>query len=94
MSEGKAEKLFRKIGKTIDDIGKKLTDSETYKDLDMESRINELKKTKDKLEAEFHTFTEENKEAAKDIIKEIDEGIEKLKAGIKERFGNKEDKKR
>lgn len=92
MAKGKAESLFAEMGKKIDEIAGKIANSETIKEIDLDKRIEELKKTRDHIEKELQKVASENKDAVKDIINELDKGIDKLRDGFKEAFRKREKK--
>lgn len=77
--EGSAESFFRKTGKRIDDLLKDVQDSEFVKKIDLESRLNELKKDKDRLKNQFQDFSKENEQSFEDVKNSMNESIEEIK---------------
>lgn len=91
MSEktGKAEAFFANAGKKIDELLKKVKTSDLAEKVDLESRIKEIKRNKEKLEKDFKEFSEDNKETFSDIAESLEESVTDLKNIVEKRFKKK-----
>jgi len=76
---GKAEEFFSKAGKKIDSLISEINNSDISEKLELKERLEELKRNKRSLERDFNHFTEDNKEAFKDITHSFEESFEDLK---------------
>ena len=87
-STGSAEKLFQELGQKIDELIERGKESSTEIRGDLDGTIDdtsaELKKTRDKIEAEFSRIREENADA----IDEVKEGLKVAGSGIKKTFNS------
>lgn len=71
--EGKAEKMFKDIGKKIDELLKDLNTAKDEAKVEYADRIEELKRNAEKLKSEFHHF----KDTHKDRWEEAESSLEK-----------------
>ena len=84
--EGKAEKMFKELGKRIDGFMAELDDaSDNLKD-EFKSRFEELKKSKDSLGNEYKTFKEKNKDKWAEVESSLEKAGEELKQAFKAAF--------
>ena len=92
--EGKAEKMFKRLGKKIDELLSDVDKASDKAKEDYADRFEELKRNKESLKKEFGEFRENNK----DRWDEIENGIERAGSEIKEAFSKafkkKEDTKK
>ncbi|MEQ8925345.1 MAG: hypothetical protein RLO81_05995 [Fulvivirga sp.] len=82
--EGKAEHLFKNLGKKIDELisdVKKGTDDPRFKD-----RFEELKRNGEKLKNEFKTFKDEHQDIFDDIDKSFEKAGEEIRKTFNETF--------
>lgn len=83
--EGKAEAFFRKSGKKIDSLIEEMRNSDFAKDLELENRLKELKKDKERLSKQFQDFSKENKSTFDDVRNSMEESIEDIKNLFKQK---------
>ncbi|QSE99026.1 hypothetical protein [Fulvivirga lutea] len=82
--EGKAEHLFKNLGKKIDELIsdiKKGTDDPRFKD-----RFEELKRNGEKLKTEFNSFKDDHHEIFDDIDKSFEKAGEEIRKAFSETF--------
>jgi seryl-tRNA synthetase len=78
--EGKAESLFKNLGKKIDELIEEVkTGSESIRHSE---RFEELKRNRDQLKKDFEGF----KDNHKDAIKDIEDSFDRAKSEIKKAF--------
>ncbi|MDH5474680.1 MAG: hypothetical protein OEX22_03210 [Cyclobacteriaceae bacterium] len=78
--EGKAEKMFKKIGKNIDKLLSQLDEAKGDAKVEYSDRIEELKRNGESLKEEINKFKTNHKE----VFNDIEEGFEKVGKEIKE----------
>ncbi|MEQ8245734.1 hypothetical protein [Fulvivirga sp.] len=78
--EGKAENLFKNLGKRIDELLKEIKDAgEKAKNSE---RFEELKRNGETLKKDFENFRDNNK----GIIDDLEKGIDRVGKDLKEAF--------
>ena len=80
--EGKAEKMFKNIGKKIDELLADLKEAGTHAEEEYADRIEELKHSGEKLKEEFSNFREKHK----DRIDEVEHDLKKAGNDLKNAF--------
>lgn len=85
--EGSAEKLFKNLGKKVDQLIADL--KKGAEDPRIHDRYEELKRTGEKLKDEFDTFKDDNK----DIFNQVEESFEKAGEEIRDAFNKTFSKK-
>lgn len=80
--EGKAEKAFKNIGKKIDELLADLRDASTHAEGEYSDRIDELKRSGEKLKEEFGNF----KDKHQDRIDEVEANLKKAGEDLKNAF--------
>ncbi len=80
--EGKAEKAFKSIGKKIDELLSDLQDAGKNAEDEYADRIEELKRSGEKLKEEFYNF----KEKHQDRIDEVENNLKKAAGDLKKAF--------
>ena len=80
--EGKAEKAFKSIGKKIDELLSDLQDAGKNAEDEYADRIEELKRSGEKLKEEFYNF----KEKHQDRIDEVENNLKKTAGDLKKAF--------
>lgn len=82
---GQAEKAFRDLGKSIDDLFSKSKDSKADIKKELDERIEELKRNKKTLEEKFSSFKEEHADEfekfetkLQEVADEVKEAFDKL----------------
>jgi predicted nucleic acid-binding Zn-ribbon protein len=84
--EGKAEKMFKDLGKKIDSFMLELDDAgDNLKD-ELGSRLEELKKSKDSLGNEYKSFKEKNKDKWAEVENSLEKAGQELKEAFKAAF--------
>lgn len=78
--EGKAEKMFKKIGKNIDKLLSQLDNAKGDAKVEYADRIEELKRNGETLKEEVNKF----KNSHKEVLNDIEEGFEKVGKEIKD----------
>lgn len=81
-NEGTAEKLLREFGQKIDELIAKGKESTADFRNDIDSTTEELKKTRDRVEAEIQKLKNDNKDA----FDEIREGLTRAGSGVRKTF--------
>lgn len=80
--EGAAEKMFKRLGKKIDELLADLNKASDKAQEDYADRFEEIKRNKEKLKKEFTDFKENNK----DSWEELEKGFEKAARDLKDSF--------
>ena len=80
--EGKAEKAFKNIGKKIDELLSDLKEAGSHAEDEYADRIEELKRTGEKLKDEFSNF----KDKHQDRIDEVEANLKKAGEDLKNAF--------
>lgn len=91
-TEGKAEGLFKEIGRKIDDL---IVDLKVAKDqvkVDYASQIEELKRNAETLKDEFSNFKENHKDQWEEAEASLERAGQELKNAFDVIFRNKEKK--
>ena len=91
--EGKAEKLFKDLGKRIDKFMVELDDASSNLKDEFQSRFEELKKSKDSLGKEYNAFKEKNKDKWQEVESSFEKAGEELKNAFKAAFSKSPDDK-
>jgi len=92
--EGNAEKMFKRLGKKIDEL---LGDVEKASDkakVEYSDRFEELKRNKETLTKEFGEFREKNKGRWDEIENGFDKAGKEIKAAFSNAFKKEEDTKK
>ncbi len=84
-NNGKAEAFFSKVGKKIDELFSELRDSDFAQKIDLENRLNELKKDKENLSKQFKDFNKDNEQTFNDIKVSMEESLEDIRNIFKKR---------
>ncbi len=82
--EGKAEKAFKRIGKKIDELLADLKEAGSHAEGEYSDRIEELKKSGNKLKDEFSNF----KEKHQDRIDEVETNLRRAGDDLKSAFNS------
>jgi hypothetical protein len=82
-TKGKAETFFSKAGKKIDDLLNEIRHSNISEKIELNKRLEELKRNKEKLQQDFEKFSQENQQNFKDIANSFEESFEDIKAAFK-----------
>ncbi len=80
--EGKAEKMFKNIGKKIDELLGDLKEASNNAEEEYSDRIEELKRNGEKLKEEFSNFREKHQ----DRIDEVESSLKKAAQDLKKAF--------
>ena len=91
MKKGKAEEMLSDLANRIDELIQKARTSEYAQRIELEKRIEELKKDKQKLESDIRNFFREHEEEWKDIEKRGEDFLDEVKEAINnlaDRFKN------
>ena len=90
MKKGKAEDLLSKLGLKIDQLIKQARDSDYAQKIELEKRIEELKRTRDQLESDINNFMKQHEGEWQDIetraegfVDEVREALENLVGRMK-----------
>ncbi|MDQ3536959.1 MAG: hypothetical protein M3421_15185 [Bacteroidota bacterium] len=87
--QGKAEKILRDLGKKIDELINKSFQEKGELKEDINSRIEELKRDKEKLEKEMKDFVSRNEGKWKEVEVYLKRAAEELKKALDVVFQNK-----
>ena len=79
-SKGRAEHIFSQLGKGIDSFFSSL--SKKAEDFDLDTRIAELKKDKEKIRQEFENFQERSEPRIKEVQEDIEQSAQRLKTEL------------
>ena len=82
--EGKAEKMFKQVGKKIDELLADLKEASTHAEEEYADGIEELKRSGEKLKEELSNF----KEKHKDRIHEAESSLRKAGENLKQAFNS------
>lgn len=85
--EGKAEKVFKRLGKKLDEIISELNVAKGQADDEFKERFEEIKRNKETLKHEFKDFREKHKHKWTEIEESLEKAGDELKKATKE-FGN------
>lgn len=89
-TEGKAEQMFKNFGKKIDAfIADFKGSTDNLRKEEVEPRVEELKHSYEKLEAQAKEFKENNKEKWDEVEKELKEAGKSLKNALETAFSKK-----
>ena len=77
--EGKAEKMFKNIGKKLDKIFEDLDEAKEHAQDEYGDRFEELKRTGEKLKSEARNFKDNHQEVFNDIEEAMDRAGKELK---------------
>jgi len=92
--EGKAEKLFKKLGKKIDSLLSELNVSTGQAKNEFKDRFEEIKRNKASLENEFKDFKEKNKHKWKEVEDSFDKVGEEIRKAFQTAFSSKKEKEK
>ncbi len=87
-SKGKAEEFFSKAGKKIDQLLNDIRNSDISQKIELNERLAELKRNKEKLQQDFEKFSADNQQNFKDIGDSFEESFEEIKAAFKRKMSN------
>jgi len=87
MKKGNVEELLSKLGNKIDQLVQEARNSDYAKKIELEKRIEELKKTKDKLESDVQNFFKEHEGELNDLGKRGEDFIDEVKESIESLIG-------
>jgi len=90
--EGKAEKMFKDLGKKIDNFMEELNGASSNLKDEFSGRFEELKKSKDSLGDEFDSFKEKNKDKWAEVETSLDKAGEELKNAFQAAFSKSQKK--
>jgi hypothetical protein len=83
---GQAEKIFRDLGKSIDDLFSKSKDSGDDIKIEFDKRIEELKRNKKTLSDKFDSFKEEHKDDFEKFESKLQEAGDEIKEAFDKLF--------
>ncbi len=87
--EGQAEKMFKRFGKNVDTFIAELSDAKGNTSEEFQSRLEELKRSKDSLGEKFKDFREENKDKWDDVQSELERAGQEFKKAVNNLFANR-----
>jgi predicted nuclease with TOPRIM domain len=87
--EGNAEKMFKKFGKNVDSFISELSDVKGNSNEEFKGRLEELKKSKEKLEEKYKGFKEENKGKWDDVQSDLDRAGQEFKKAVNNLFAGR-----
>jgi DNA repair exonuclease SbcCD ATPase subunit len=80
--QGRAEKLLRDLGKKIDELISKTFEERGELKEDLNRRLEELKRNKEKLESEIRGFVSKNESTWKDVEIRLQNAADELKKAL------------
>ena len=83
---GKAENMFRDLGKRIDELLADLHQAKEKAKVEFDDQIEELKRNKETLKQEYDGFKERNKQQLDDIEGSLERAGKELKHAFKSVF--------
>jgi flagellar hook-basal body complex protein FliE len=86
---GKAEKIFSEIGKKIDEIIENTKENRQEIKQDLKEKFEDLKKSKEKLEEEFKTFTSDKDGKWTEVKIHLEKALDEVKNAIDSVFKKK-----
>ena len=92
--EGKAEKLFKKLGKKIDGMIGDLSDMKEDAGSEFNKRMKEVKKNKETLENELKDFGSKNKHKWEEIEESLEKAAEELRKAFSIAFSKQKQKEK
>ncbi|ELR71884.1 hypothetical protein C900_02259 [Fulvivirga imtechensis AK7] len=87
--EGKAEKMFKDIGKKIDELIQDLDKAKERAKVEYADEIEELKRNGETLKSGFNKFKENNKERWEDIEASLEKAGNELRNAFDAAFSKK-----
>jgi phage host-nuclease inhibitor protein Gam len=87
--EGQAEKMFKRFGKNVDTFIAELNDAKGNTSEEFQSRLEELKRSKDSLGEKFKDFREENKDKWDEVQSELERAGQEFKKAVNNLFANR-----
>ena len=87
MKKGTAEELLTKLGNKIDQLVKQARNSDYAQKIELEKRIEELKKTRDQLESDIDNFLKEHEGEWRDIEKRGEEFLGEVREAMENFLG-------
>ena len=84
--EGQAEKMFKKVGKKIDELLADLKEAGANAEEEYADRIDELKRSGEKLKDEFSNFKDKHKDRIDDVEQNLKKAGEDLKNAFNSAF--------
>lgn len=91
--EGSAEKMFKRLGKRIDELVKDIEGATDRAKEEYADRFEELKRNKETLKNEFGDFKERNKDRWEEVETSFERAGQEIKNAFKAAFKKKETKK-
>jgi predicted nuclease with TOPRIM domain len=88
-SEGNAEKMFKTFGKNVDSFISELNGVKGVSNEEFQSRLDELKKSKDSLGEKFKDFKEDNKDKWEDVQTDLERAGQEFKKAVNNLFTNR-----
>ncbi len=82
-TRGKAETFFSKAGKKIDELFNDIRNSDISQKMELNERLAELKRNKEKLQNDFEKFSKDNQQNFQDIADSFEESFDDIKAAFK-----------
>ena len=90
--EGKAEKMFKKVGKKIDELLVDLEKAKEEAKVEYADRIEDIKRGGETLKDEAHRFYDDNKDVFDNIEERLKNVGQDVKEAVDKAFGKQEDK--
>ncbi|RLD24692.1 MAG: hypothetical protein DRI71_01850 [Bacteroidetes bacterium] len=87
--EGNAEKMFKTFGKNVDSFISELNGVKGVSNEEFQSRLDELKKSKDSLGEKFKDFKEENKDKWEDVHTDLERAGQEFKKAVNNLFSSR-----
>lgn len=91
--EGSAEKMFKRLGKRIDELVKDIEGATDRAKEEYSDRFEELKRNKETLKTEFGDFKERNKDRWEEVEESFERAGKEIKNAFKAAFKKRETKK-
>lgn len=87
---GKAEKMFKDIGKKIDELIKDLDEAKERAKVEYADQIEELKRNGETIKNEFNSFKENRKERWEEVETSLEKAGRELKNAFEAVFSKKD----
>lgn len=87
--EGKAEKLFKKFGKNVDNVVSDIKDSENFAKLSINQRVAELNKNRESLGSHFSSVTHNAKSQWQEAKPNFERAGQEFKKALNVFFTNR-----
>lgn len=89
-TKGQVENILAELGKKIDQLIHETKDASTEVRDDVEEKIKELKKKKEKLENDFHTYKDRNEDKWGETKTHLSAALREMKKAVDAIFRSKE----